>query len=85
LVTDWRLPESSPRASPEQIRRFLDDYGSAELRHRDELVPIMERNDPNESRIVAHDVLLDAELRTIYRIRAKNLASSPLLRTTRRA
>lgn len=37
----------------------------------------MQRDDPDESRIVAHVVPLDDGLRSIYRMRANNIVSKP--------
>ena len=41
------------------------------------LVPLMRRNDLNESCITCHDMYLDDRLRGIYQVRAKHLASEP--------
>jgi hypothetical protein len=76
-VTDWKVPESSPRVSSERVRRFLESYCSSEFRHREELVPIMQRNDSDVSRIAANDAQLDDHLRSVYRVRAKTTASRP--------
>jgi hypothetical protein len=76
-VCAWTIPEERPRASPERIRAFVEKYGSAELRHAAELIPIMMRDDPDESRIAVYELSLDPGLRRAYRIRAEHLASSP--------
>ena len=67
----------TPRASAERIKLFIDTFGTRKFRHADELVPIMRRNDLNESCITCHEMYLDDRLRGIYQVRAKHLASAP--------
>src|SRR5689334_12589436 len=67
----------TPRASAERVTLFVDTFGTQQFRHADELVPIMRRNDVNESRITCHEMRLDDSLRGIYRFRAKRLALDP--------
>jgi hypothetical protein len=76
-MTTWKVPQESPRANPERIRRFLDAYGGTEFRHARELLPLMRRDDPDERRVTAHDARLTETLRDTYRIRAKITASAP--------
>ena len=56
---------------------FIDTFGTRKFRHVDELVPIMRRNDFNESYITCHEMCLDDGLRRTYRVRAEHLASAP--------
>jgi hypothetical protein len=56
---------------------FIDTFGTRKFRHADELVPIMRRNDPDESFITCHEMRLDDGLRRTYRIRANHLDSAP--------
>jgi hypothetical protein len=70
-VTEWKVPDSRPRASPERIRAFCDQYRSADLRHAAELFPLLERNDRDETRISVHDMPLNGNVRSTYRTRAK--------------
>ena len=71
-------PETqTPPAGAEQIKWFIDTFGTTKFRYTNELVPIMRRNDFNESRITCHEMRLDDRLRRIYRIRAEHLASAP--------
>src|SRR5262249_23728347 len=55
---------------------FIGTFGTRQFRHADELVPIMRRDDVNESFISCHEIRLDDRLRRIYKIRAKHLASA---------
>jgi len=73
-----RPDTETPRASAERIKLFIDAFGAQKFCHADELVPIMRRNDFNESCIGCHELRLDDRLRGIYRLRAKHLASAPL-------
>lgn len=63
----------------ERIRQFLESYGSVEFRYAHEVLPLMRRNDPDETRISvgSHGVRLDDSLRSTYRIRVKTTASAP--------
>jgi hypothetical protein len=76
-VSPWALPDTRPRASVEQIRRFLDSYGATEFRHAGELVPLMQRDDPDETRITRREYRVDAGLRSIYQRRAMRNPSAP--------
>jgi hypothetical protein len=67
----------TPRASAERVTLFVDTFGTRQFRHADELVPIMRRNDVNETHITCHEMRLDDCLRGIYRFRATHLASAP--------
>lgn len=65
------------KTSPDRIQWFIETYGSSGFQHAEELVPIMRRNDPDESKISCHEMQLAEYLRRIYRRRAKHLAESP--------
>jgi hypothetical protein len=73
----WWPDAQTPRASADRIASFLDTFGTRKFRHADELVPIMRRNDVDESFISCHEMYLDDRLRRLYRLRAGRPASVP--------
>lgn len=73
--TEWPDGEHE-RAAAERIKWFIETFGPRELRYVDELVPIMRRNDLNESFITCHEMPLNDGFRKIYRNRAKHLKES---------
>jgi len=70
-MTDWKVPDNAPRASAESVCALLDAYRSADLRHAAELLPLLDRNDPDETRIAVHDMRLGDDVRRIWRTRTK--------------
>jgi len=76
-VSHWVVPEKSPRASADRIKRFVNKYGDTTFRHAQEIVPLMRRDDPDETRITVHEFRLYEGLRSIYSFRATRPASSP--------
>lgn len=77
-MTRWLVEDTRPRATPEQIRNFVERYGDSALRHAAELIPIMQRDEADESRITVSDVALTEDLRMTYRLRAEHLQNGPV-------
>jgi hypothetical protein len=79
----WTLPEDSLRAAPERVSWFIEKFGASGFRHAGELIPVMRRNDPDESRITIMEGNssrpwgLTPWLRKLYRRRADGATSSP--------
>jgi hypothetical protein len=71
----WRVPDESPRISDEKRALRLERYPRQSFDHRDAVLALLGRNDPDESRIhlLASDVSVE-QLRPTYRVRATILA-----------
>jgi hypothetical protein len=69
-MTQWLVPEGAPRIDATLVHAFVNRYRGSGFRHESEVLPLLVRDSPDESRITMHVLKRFVEVRQIYRDRA---------------
>jgi hypothetical protein len=74
-MTEWLVPEGTPRVSAVLVEAFVHKYRGSRFPHEGEVLPILIRDSPGESRIAMYVLERFAEVREIYGARARLAAA----------